>query len=170
MAADNEDFQAPIVRDLTPLTGAGKNEHRRTVIIGYAANRAILPMLLAAAVTFALTSILFLPLGQYWFVGSLLATTVVMILIFYRVKKSMNQRAYKAIRDYLDAHNGHIFIDGQPVLEPQLVYHQPLYLDRDPDELRDVDVAYVAPSSPRRHKARTWMNQDLNKHRGKARR
>lgn len=133
MAADNEDFQAPIVRDLTPLTGAGKNEHRRTVIIGYAANRAILPMLLAAAVTFALTSILFLPLGQYWFVGSLLATTVVMILIFYRVKKSMNQRAYKAIRDYLDAHNGHIFIDGQPVLEPQLVYHQPLYLDRDPD-------------------------------------
>lgn len=169
-----EEVSAPIVRDLTAMTGAAKNQHRRTVFVGRSVSRLIFPMLGvgvlsftgAAAIIFPI-GVVIRPIGTYWFLWCALISSITLLLVFYRVKKSMNQRAYKALRDFMTAENGQLFIDGYPVLEPQLVYHQALYLDRDPDELRDIDVAYITPTHQKRRKPRGWIDQELTQSRQK---
>lgn len=163
MAKDDDNWQPPPVRDLTDLTGSSKNEHRRTVFLGYAVNRAIIPMVFIALGMFGVAALLFVPAGGP--IGVLIALVVAGLgfgAYYIRIKKAMNQRAYKAIKDWIDSANGAIFIDGHPVLKPQLVWHQPLWLDRDPDEMRDIDVVYVTSTNrPRKRKRRTWMSTEL---------
>lgn len=164
---DAGEFVAPEVHDLTDMTGKGKNEHRRTVLIGYSVSRQAVPMLIVGLLTFAFFSVLLLILGPWGFLIALIMTGIVLLVVFYRVKKSMDQRVYKALNDYLTADNGTIYIDGRPVIEPTLVYHQPLLLDRDPDEFRDTDVAYVKAPSRRAHRSTTWLGRTPNKPAGR---
>lgn len=161
--ADSKEFTPPPVYDMTDMTGKGKNEHRRTVLIGYSVNRQVVPMLFVGIPTFALISVLLFALGPYGYLIALIITGLVLLVIFYRIKKSMDQRAYKALRDYLTADNGAIYIDGLPIVEPTLVYHQPLVLDRDPDEFRDTDVAYVTSPQRRTRRSNTWLGRTPNK-------
>ena len=171
MAKDDDNWQPPPVRDLTDLTGSSKNEHRRTVFLGYAVNRAIIPMVFIALGMFGVAAIFFVPTGGA--VGVLISIAVAgagFMAYYVRIKKAMNQRAWKAIKDWVESSNGAIFIDGYPVLEPQLVWHQPIWLDRDPDEMRDIDVVYVTSKSrTRKRQRRTWMNTDLTASDGKTR-
>lgn len=161
--ADSNEFIPPPVHDMTDMTGKRKNEHRRTVLIGYAVSRQVVPMLFVGIPTFALFSVLLFALGPYGYLIALIVTVMVLLVVFFRIKKSMDQRVYKALRDYLTADNGAIYIDDRPVDDPTLVYHQPLELDRDPDEFRDTDIAYVTSPQRRTRRSRTWLGRTPNR-------
>ena len=158
MAGENE-FHAPEVHDMTDMTGKSKNEHRRAILIGYSVSRQLVPIILAGVLSFALFSVLLFGFGFYGYLIALILTGIILFALFFRIKKSMDQRFYKALRDSLAADHGTIYIDGRRVDPPALVMHQPLLLDRDPDEFKDTDVAYVQTPSRSHRWSKRWLNR-----------
>jgi membrane glycosyltransferase len=115
----------PQVYSLTHLTGARRNEDRRTVIFAMEVRRytvfVVSASVIASLVPTALLLVLVGPLALFVPAACIVAGIV---LWDTRQRNGMKLRTYQAILDKRKAKNGVLYASGSPIQTPQLIMHQ----------------------------------------------
>lgn len=115
----------PHVYSLTNLTGARRNEDRRTVVFTVEVRRYTLLVVVASLIVSALpTLVVSLIVGPYALFVPALSIVAGLVLWDTRQRNGLKLRNYQAILDRRKSKNGVLYASGNPIPTPELVMHQ----------------------------------------------
>lgn len=115
----------PVVYSLTRLTGRGRNDNRRIVVLTVETGRRTFIVLCLSAVASApVTGLVAMFVGVYALVVPPIVIGLGLWLWDSRSRKGLKLRNYQAIIDRRRAVNGVLYAAGKPIPEPQLIMHQ----------------------------------------------
>ncbi len=138
----------PHVYSLTHLTGARRNEDRRTVVFTFEVRRytfiVVIMSLLASAFPTLLATLI---LGPFALAMPALFVGAGIVLWDTRQRSGLKLKNYQAILDRKKAKIGVLYASGNPIVTPELVMHQMVVIPARPES-----SAPVVPETSRRRR------------------